>query len=217
MSFTPQLWHAITPLYHSITAHPFIAELTQGTLPQEKFQHYIQQDALYLADFARALAVMAAKAEPTAWVHRYLRFAEGAIVVEKALHGSYFQTFGISEEGVVKSPACFAYTNYLTATCWQQSFAVGVAALLPCFWIYREVGNFIWQQHQPDNPYQAWIDTYAGEEFSAIVDEAIQLTDAVAQVASPETRHQMQEAFLYSSRLEWLFWDSAYRLEQWPV
>jgi thiaminase (transcriptional activator TenA) len=67
------------------------------------------------------------------------------------------------------------------------------------------------------NPYQAWIDTYAGEEFHRAVQAVIEATDEVAQAASPALRERMHWAFTRATQLEWAFWDSAYRLERWPA
>lgn len=81
---------------------------------------------------------------------------------------------------------------------------------------YRDVGNAIHRRAAPDNPYRRWIDTYAGEEFVASVDRTIALTDEVAATASEAARDAMRAAYVTSSRLEWMFWDSAYRMERWP-
>jgi thiaminase/transcriptional activator TenA len=92
-----------------------------------------------------------------------------------------------------------------------------LAALLPCFWIYAEVGRDIHGRAAVGNPYQAWIDTYAGEEFHDAVRAVIAATDAAAEGASTGLVARMHEAFATAARLEWMFWDSAYRLERWPV
>jgi thiaminase/transcriptional activator TenA len=92
-----------------------------------------------------------------------------------------------------------------------------LGALLPCFWIYAEVSRDIHARAAPDNPYRAWIDTYAGEEFQNAVRATIAATDATAGEASPRLRERMHAAFTRATALEWLFWDSAYRLERWPV
>jgi thiaminase/transcriptional activator TenA len=94
---------------------------------------------------------------------------------------------------------------------------VSVAALLPCFWIYWEVGKHLLATAAPDNPYQAWIDTYADETFAAGVRKVIAISDQLAEAASPGVRDQMSQAFERAAQLEWMFWDSAYRLERWPV
>lgn len=214
-AFTADLWDAAAPVYDAILALPFNVELAAGTLDRDRFRFYIFQDSLYLADFARALAIVGARSPDVGTVLDHLRFAEGAVMVERALHASYFEEFGVPE-GLEQSPACAFYTNFLLASAAHRSLEEAVAALLPCFWIYREVGTTIHRRAAPDNPYQRWIDTYAGEEFAVAVDRAIAITDDVAAAASDTARHAMRAAYLRSSRLEWMFWDSAYRMERWP-
>ncbi|MCL6432092.1 MAG: thiaminase II [Anaerolineae bacterium] len=215
MRFVDSLWQEIGAIHGAIIAHPFNRELAEGVLSRERFEFYIQQDALYLADFGRALAIMAGRSHTAERALDFVRFAEGAVVVERALHASYFELFGIREPTTVQCPACFAYTNYLIATAATRSYEEGAAALLPCFWIYREVGRHIHREAVPDNPYQKWIDTYASDDFDRIVERAIGIVEALAQETSELARRRMREAFVTSSRLEWMFWDAAYRLEAW--
>jgi thiaminase (transcriptional activator TenA) len=214
-AFTADLWGAAAPIYDAILRLPFNIELAAGTLDRDRFRFYIFQDSLYLADFARALAIVGARSGDVATMLDHLRFAEGAVMVERALHESYFEEFGVPE-GLGQSPTCAFYTNFLLATAAHRSLEEAVGALLPCFWIYREVGNAIHRRAAPDNPYRRWIDTYAGEEFAASVDRAIAITDEVAATAGEAARDAMRAAYVTSSRLEWMFWDSAYRMERWP-
>ena len=92
-----------------------------------------------------------------------------------------------------------------------------LGALLPCFWIYAEVGRDIHSRAAAANPYQAWIDTYAGEEFHNAVRAMIAATDEAAEAASSSLRTRMHAAFARATQLEWMFWDSAFRLESWPI
>jgi thiaminase/transcriptional activator TenA len=215
MRFTDELWQEIQPVYQAIIEHPFNRELASGVLARERFLFYIQQDALYLADFGRALAIAGSRSATPERVLTFLEFAKGAVAVERALHLEYFKLFGVTSPTGTQSPACFAYTNYLIATAAHRSYEEGVAALLPCFWIYGAVGRHIYQSASAGNPYRKWIDTYASDEFAAIVDQAIDITEATARAASEMARGLMREAFVTSSRLEWMFWDSAYRMETW--
>ena len=216
MKYTHQLWNAAETVYQQILDHPFNQELMKGTLSEEPFKFYINQDALYLHDFGRALALLGARSHTAEKLQQFAKFAEGAVVVERELHNHYFQELQIQETDT-KSPTGTLYTSFLLNTAALDSYEAGMAALLPCFWIYREVGNHIYKHTVANNPYQMWIDTYASEEFSEQVDQAIAITDEVAEHASPAVRESMMEAFLYSTRLEWMFWDSAYRQEAWPV
>jgi len=215
VTFTDTLWDAVAPIYRAIIEHPFNRELADGTLSEERFRFYIQQDALYLVDFGRALAIVGGRSETPERMLDFVRFAEEAVVVERTLHDEYMALYGITQPMQEQPPACFAYTNFLLATATVRSHEEGVAALLPCFWIYREVGTHIHRSATPDNPYRRWIDTYAGEEFGRAVDRAIAITDEVANATGPTGREAMMAAFVTSSRLEWMFWDAAYRLERW--
>ena len=215
MNWSKHAWQEALPIYRNITAMPFIKELADGTLNIEAFKYYLQQDAHYLEYFARTLAVIAAKVPDVNTMLDFIRFAEGAIIVERALHDSYFTEYNVAERAPL-SPTCHHYVHFMQSTAFAADVAVAMAAVLPCFWIYKEVGDHILQhQVKGANPYQGWINTYAGEEFGSIVKKAIALCDAAAAEASPLQRQKMTEAFVTASRLEFAFWDSAYRLERW--
>lgn len=214
MSFTQDAWASITGIYQDILDHPFNRELGEGTLKEERFQFYMKQDSLYLEDFARALALAASKAPTPDDIVLLLDFSKGAIVAERSLHQFYFDFFKIQLDAE-REPGCFAYTKFLLSTASHDSYEVGIAALLPCFWIYREVGLHIHKNAKSDNTYQNWIDMYSSPEFSAVVDQAIDLTDRVAEGVNASTREAMMEAFLKSTQLEWMFWDCAYHMRTW--
>ena len=213
---TTRFWNEAGHIFDQILEQPFNRELMSGTLDQGKFVYYMKQDALYLADFGRALAIAGTRTENTDDMKKLLRFAEGAVVVERALHEHYLTEFNAKLD-IPKSPTCEAYTGYLIRAATLESYPVALAALLPCFWVYREVGHYIHQNATQPNSYQQWIDTYAGEEFGESVEQAIDLTEDAAQSTTESIREQMLEAYLKSTRLEWLFWDAAWRTEEWPV
>ena len=220
MSFSQDAWQRIAPVYGAIVDLPFNRELAAGTLSRERFTFYMLQDAHYLTYFARALAVTAARAPDNDALIQFAGSAREAVVVERALHEGFFKDYGISRAQAAAtepSPTCAHYTHYLLAVAHNAPCEVAVAALLPCFWIYWEVGKHLLDAAQPGNPYQAWIDTYADEGFAEGVKKVIVIADRMAESASPAVRDQMLKAFVRAAQLEWMFWDSAYRLERWPV
>src|SRR3954469_16865568 len=185
-SFSSQAWSRNAGLYEAIRTMPFNAELAAGVLSEARFRHYITQDAHYLVGFGRALALVAAKAPTPDRIVQFAKAAEAAVVVERALHGSFFEQFGITPETFAQtplSPACHHYVSYLLATAYAEPYEVLLGALLPCFWIYAEVGRDIHAWAAKPNPYQAWIDTYAGEEFHQAVQAVIEATEEVAAPA----------------------------------
>ena len=219
-TFSTTAWQNNLTLYEKILAMPFNAELAAGTLSLDRFRHYIIQDAHYLEGFARALSLASAKADTADQIVQFAAAAQTAIMVERALHADYFRKFGITDDdfsAAQPTPVCDHYVSYLLRVAAMEAFPVVLAALLPCFWIYLEVGKDIHARAANPNPYQAWIDTYAGEEFAAAVQAVIATTDRVASQASSDTHATMHAAFTRATQLEWMFWDSAYELATWPI
>jgi thiaminase/transcriptional activator TenA len=220
MSFSDDAWARNAPIYQAIIDHPFNAELAAGTLDMDRFRNYMLQDGVYLIAYSRALSVAAARAGNTAHMVAFAESARSAVVVERALHESYFDKFGITPDEVLAtepSPTALGYNNFLMATAYHGPFEVAVAAILPCFWVYWEVGTHINKTVSGNNPFMAWIDTYVDEVYATTVKQAIRIADDIAEDASPKVLDQMHAAFRRGIQLEWLFWDAAYSMETWPV
>ena len=219
-SLTEELWASSEDVYQAILAHPFIAGLTDGSLDPDAFRFYLVQDSHYLREYARALALLAARAPAEPEILLFARNATGAVEVERELHESIFRDVGIGPDEIAATPLAptnLAYTSYLLASCYGCSYVEALAAVLPCFWIYREVGQTLLERGSPDPLYQRWIETYGGEEYGAIVDEVLAATDRVGAEAGPAERRRACERFRRTSVYEWMFWDMGYRQEQWPV
>jgi thiaminase/transcriptional activator TenA len=204
------LWTAVQEL-------PFNRELAAGTLDPARFRFYIVQDALYLEQYARILLLAAARGPDSSILRLFAQGALEAVAVEQALHADYFKRFGLNPAAAEPTPDCLGYTSFLLATAYHEPWEVLTAALLPCFWLYWDVGTAIARVSPPDNPYKAWIDTYADEAFGAAVQAVISATDQAAEHASAACRGAMATAFLRSCRFEYLFWDSAYQRRGWPL
>jgi thiaminase (transcriptional activator TenA) len=220
MSFTSELWNAVSPIYAAILRHPFLTGLTDGSLSREAFRFYAVQDSLYLREFARALSLAAARAPRDPWIIMFNEHAAGALKVERELHEGFFVDFGLTQEAVAATPLAptnVAYTSYLLAVAYGSPFHEAVAALLPCYWIYWEVGKELERRGSPDPLYSRWIGTYASEEFGSVVRAVLACADTVAAGLGPAERDAMMAHFTTTSRYEWMFWDMGHRREAWPV
>jgi thiaminase (transcriptional activator TenA) len=210
MKFSSILWQEIIPVYQEIINHPFNVELAEGTLDSKCFYYYLWQDSYYLISFAKALAFIAGRSDSVAVIEDFLNFSLGALIAERAMHAT-FLPFSIKNSHFEPSPACLTYTQFLLAASATSSLEEAVAAVLPCFWIYREVGKWISEKACKENhPFLRWIETYSSQEFSKAVDRAIEIFDRLAIQASEKTIERMRKAFMQSSRLEWHFWNDAY-------
>ncbi len=212
------LWSDITGIHQAILGHPFVTGLTDGTLPRESFRHYIVQDAHYLRGYAKALAVCAAKAPDEDTTVMFAEHAAGAIAAERDLHASLLDDLGPDELGPATgpiAPATQAYVSYLLATAHGGSFADALGAVLPCYWIYAQVGEELLEAGSPDPLYARWIAMYGGDDYRSVVDAVLAVTDRIG--AEPTELARMRRHFVVTARYEWMFWDAAYRCEVWPL
>lgn len=211
--FTDGLWSEIRPIYAKTLEHPFLKGLADGTLPPERFRFYMLQDALYLGRFSKALSALASKAPGEEPAIFFNNGAVNCIRTERKLHETYFQRADL--ERAEMAPVNYAYTNHLLATIHRGTFAEGLAAVLPCYWIYGEVGKELKKRGSKKADYQRWIDQYASEDFSASVHQALAMMNAEASRLDPAARRAVLKIFVLSARYEYLFWDMAWRQEKW--
>jgi thiaminase (transcriptional activator TenA) len=217
---TPVLWASAAHIFQQILPHPFLTRLLDGTLPEECFRFYVTQDALYLREYARCLALASAKAPSAYWCEMFAAHAQSALNVERSLHEGYFAGWGLDPaqiEATPPTPTTLAYTSYLLRVAHAAPFEEILGALLPCYWIYWEVGKTLVVTGSPNPTYQRWIDAYASEQFGNAVQRVLDAVDR-STADLPESRLvAVRQHYLTASRYEWMFWDAAYREEDWPI
>jgi thiaminase/transcriptional activator TenA len=220
VTFSDTLFQRIAGIYQRILSHPFLAGLNDGSLAEAAFRFYAIQDALYLRDFARGLALLAAKAPEDEITVMFSEHAKTALVVERELHGSFFGQWGLTPQEVYTTPMApnnLLYTSYLLRIAYERPFHEGLGAFLPCYWIYWEVGKELERRGSSVTTYQRWIDTYASEDYAEVVQQVIALTNTIAQTLTAEDRERVAAHFVMTSRLEYMFWDMGYHCQAWDV
>jgi hydroxymethylpyrimidine/phosphomethylpyrimidine kinase len=208
--FAAALRAGATEHLDAIYALDFIRGLADGTLPEHEFAYYLAQDAIYLNGYSRVLARAAAIAPTEAEQLFWARSAQTCLEVESELHRSWLSTRPAAP-GL--GPVTKSYVDHLLAASVSGSYATLVAAVLPCFWLYAEVGSTLHREFLANgapgtHPYAGWLRTYADEDFAAATRQAIAYTDAAARQASAGERKAMTLAFQQSSRHEVDFFDA---------
>ena len=215
-SFSNQLRIEAEPIWREIFAHPFLKGIKEGTLPLETFQYYLGQDYLYLEGFARCVAIALAKAPTIEVIEEMAKRVMTPI--ERPLHHKLLAEAGLSEAEVARaqpSPTNAGYVNHMLAVANREGLGPTAAAMLPCPWTYHLLREELGQSEHP--LYGQWTSFYVSGLLEDSVAAWRSFVDRQAEYASPEELEAMRQAFLTSSRYEWMFWDAAYRRETWPV
>jgi thiaminase/transcriptional activator TenA len=218
--WTGRLWAEIEPVYDAILDHSFIKGLASGELSVDSFVQFISQDTHYLQDYVRTLLILAAKAPDFEATKMLTTHAAAAAAAETGLHAELMTDLGRDPAELLAfdaRPTTRAYASFMLATVFTGSFADGLTAIMPCFWIYAEVGQHLKQVGSPNPVYQRWIDSYGSDDYLREVLLALELTDRVGLSLAPAAEAAARQHFRTAARYEWMFWDAAYRQETWPV
>jgi thiaminase/transcriptional activator TenA len=241
---TQTFWDAAYPMIAVTEKHPFLVSMVDGTLDEENFKYYVVQDTLYLRHYADCLRRVAAKAPTPEDAAQLEDYAKGAESCEMKLHDSFFKQWNIEappadakNDPMQMMPNCLLYTSYMKKVVATESYAQGLAVLLPCFWVYMHVGHVMLKLRETLDAsgdasskskrkpqYDAWIDMYAGDEFEKHVKDYLVMVNAeCARIQSNETDKDskemlasMQQHFIMGCKLEHMFWDQAQTNMQWP-
>lgn len=206
--WTAALWAAGGETWHQILDLPFVRALGDGTLDEDLFAFYLDQDALYLRDYSRALATLSARADTAEAQVHWAAGAHEAIAAESQLHEGWLANRARLGG---PSPITMGYTNFLRASAAGDDYVVGAAAVLPCYWLYEEVGAVLSSQNHADHPYAEWLSMYGGEEFAADVARSLAEVERAFEAASPAQRVRAARAYLSACVYEREFFDQAHR------
>ncbi|MCX5721315.1 MAG: thiaminase II [Nitrospirae bacterium] len=222
MSFSDHLRKLVQSTWDEQLTHPFVVALGKGTLPERKFKYYILQDARFLGDLSRVFAAGALRAPDSDSALRFAKLAEETITVERSLHENYGKRWKMTAKevsSVPMAPTNYAYTRHMLTVAHTGSAAEITVVALPCAWIYYVVGQHLLKNGPPSkkHPYRDWLMLYASPEFAEVQEWMRAKVDQWAKTAGKEEKRRMEESFVISSRYEWMFWEMAWKEEEWPV
>ncbi|MBE1553181.1 thiaminase II [Sporosarcina limicola] len=220
MTFCEEVRKECDDLWQGSFDHPFIKQIAEGILPEDVFKYYVKQDSYYLQHFAKVHALAAVKAKGILTTQRFAQHAEITCGAEIALHEHFFEMLDVTDEELATfqpAPTAYDYTSHLYRVAFEGDLADILAALLPCYWLYYEIGERL-KGAKPNHPvYDKWIQTYGSEWFENAVMEQITRMNELAEGLSTERREELKEHFRKSSYYEWHFWEMAWTKQAWAI
>ena len=209
----PQLRGAIGEVWQAYVAHPFVAQLAAGTLPEASFRHYLGQDYLFLIQFARAYALAAYKADTLAEIRTAAAGMSAILDTEIRLHVDYCTGWRLDEddmEALPEAAATIAYTRYVLDKGLQGDLLDLYVALAPCIIGYGEIGARLAADPESTlagNPYASWISMYSGDEYQEVAGSHAATLDYLWQARAGGARiSQLTTTFARATKLEVDFW-----------
>ncbi|WDL95826.1 thiaminase II [Alicyclobacillus sp. ALC3] len=222
VSFSGSLRRQADGIFESIYAHPFVQGIANGSLPSSALIHYVRQDTEYLSTYCKVCGMAIAKS----LTHRQMLVFHKRIALvlggEQIPHENFCRVAGVPYTDVIArrtdlAPTAHHYARHVLSVAQQGTLGEIVAVLLPCHWVYLDLAKRMLDKHKPtpDHPFYDWITFYSRTEMQHGLAELTEMLDELAESAGELDYYMMTSAFLDSFRLEYQFFDMAYRLERW--
>ena len=213
MAWSEDAWRHVESIYSDILRLPFLVELSSGELSEARFRFYIEQDIIYLARLAKSMSTLAARLTDVECREMFELFARETMAMEGAMQSDYFGDVTFAEDHPT-TKACGEYMAFESHNAQFEDQGVALATLLPCFWIYKRVGDYVVNHSElTSNPYKEWIDLYSDPYFAREVEMFIGVCDRYAESSSEEVRERMYGAFVRSAQFEYDFWRDSYNMK----
>lgn len=218
MRFSEELREATKRSWELSLNHPFVTGIANGDLPLATFKNYIMQDIYYLRHYGKVHAFAAAHADDFHISASLAEKAKNTAEAELTVHKEHAEILNITKEEIDNfkpAPTAYAYTSHLYRAALSGSLGQIVAAMLPCYWLYADIGIKYKDAKPEEKIYQNWLKTYASDWFQDSTREMIDLVDALAEKAGKEEREKMKEQFIIAKEYELAFWEMSYTFETW--
>lgn len=208
------LWRATARDWDAYVRAPYLAALSDGSLPRATFHEYLAQDYRFLIHFSRAWGLGVAKAGSPDEMRACAKMVHALLDTELSLHVELCGQAGIPESALIateESPGTLAYTRFVMDAGYTGGFLELLAALAPCIFGYGEIGARL-KAGEYAPAYAPWIETYGGEKYqelchttAAFLDRAVadRLGDAPERLPVWD---DLSRIFAAASTLEAGFW-----------
>src|SRR4051812_44612203 len=141
--------------------------MAAGTLSLERFRFYLEQDTMYLTEYAKCMALGAARAsrvDEVAWLRDSLdNIVDNELPRNERLLKRVIE-LGAADRGGSRAmaPTTLAYTSFLMATAYRGDALDVMTVILPCAVSYREIALELADEIAPDSLYTGWMEFFIG-------------------------------------------------------
>jgi len=220
MELSDRLYMDSRDLWVRLLEHRFVDELYSGRLPLEKFKFYAIQDYNYLVGLIKALSIAGSRGDYET-MRLALSHASFLATTEMENYRRLLERLGLDIGFVVRyepAPTNVAYVNFMISTCYTGTVLECLVSLLPCYWSYRDIA--LHNRGKLDGNrveiYRDWASVYLSDDYGGAVEEFKRGIDRLWENTGGDY-DKLLYIFKTAVRYEYMFWEMAYNLEEWPI
>ena len=219
MKLSEYLIRDAVPSWQKMLEHPFLTEMTAGTLDRKKFREYLIQDTIYLKYYAKVYAWGFLKTDDTEIMRMLYRDMDCILADESMMHIRYLKEFGLSDAEALARPMqreTKDYLDFMLQTSEKAPLEDGLIGLMPCAFSYYYLAEKVREKAillgtYENNYFREWMEHYAGDGYRAYYERTVDLCDRVTKDVSEEKAERLLQLFRTGTMHEMNFWNMSYR------
>jgi thiaminase len=214
-TFHQKMLNQSKELWSKILNHRFLKMTADGSIPDDTFKTWMQQDYIFVREAIPFIAVLLAKTP----LDLRTNFIEvlSALDTELGMFRKNATAHGVNLGNIAAFPTCHAYNQFLMNTAYNASFEEGFTALYAAEKVYLDSWMEVKANLKIQSPWQEFIDNWTGEGFQQYVAWLATTLDDLASGKPERELKRMEEIFLITARYEYLFWEMAATQEGWAI
>ena len=190
-------------LWHQATRHPFLEQVKDGSIAEERFARWLVQDYHFVRRGFSMLCLLSADAPRRD--HPLLVGGMAALGAEMTWFEENADAFDLDLDQPLL-PACRAYSDFLLALP-REPYPAQIVGL----WAMERAYMEAWSTAQPAAPrYASFVDHWTNPEFEDWVEALAAAADAALVEASETERQAAADTFHWIARYERAFWQMAF-------
>jgi len=214
MSFCQEQLARVKPVWDVMLDHRFLKETREGTIPNETFANWMQQDYLFVEAAIPFIAALIPKAPLN---HRApLGQVIPAFEKELELFRERAQTAGVDLTQVPPSFTNHSYMQFLLASAYTKSYAEAYTVLYVAEKAYYDSWMVVRAGIDQGSIWFPFVENWTSEAFAGWVHYLEAELDALAEGVGADERGRMAELFELTAKYELAFWEMAASGGGWP-
>lgn len=207
---------SVMDIWNAYLEHPFIREMSEGTLPESNMKRYIIEDSLYLREYVKICAIGILKAKDMKDMAHFNSMIAGIVQGEYALRDNILARSGIDKnewEHMALSKENRDYTNYILKTTIEGDLPELLAATLPCMLSYYYIGKQLVERDPKclERKYGELIADYTSDICRQMCQISSDYMDTLCEGLAKKHKQKLMEIYREASIYEMSFWNMVYQ------
>ena len=216
MSFANELKNDSMEILNKILGHEFIQEISNDTLPNEKFIVYLLQDRIFLKEFCMLLENAMELAHDNNMRRGFSELIQGITEKEMKMQAELLDILRyMNYDTTVTSLPNETTLNYIynmrkLSEETNKLYKI-VSFMAPCPWTYYEIADKISKENRvKDKVTKRWVDFYSSYESKQQIDFITHMLNDLSKDLTQVEKSVMKSYFDKACRNELDFWNMAY-------